>query len=158
MYLFIRHWLAFSLALGALVSLGTASADQSGQFETQHEAAEWILNKMNPMSVRKNVETGGYIYRTADGRFSVTEPFFGNHGNIYFPPPETTVPAGTEVTASWHTHGATMPNIVSETFSPQDIKLNQKFSIDGYLGTPEGKFKYYELNNPNIFTLGKIEN
>ena len=113
---------------------------------------------MNPTSVRNNIETGGYIYRTKEGNFSVTEPFFGNHGNIHFPPPDTAAPAGTVVTASWHTHGATMPNIVSETFSPQDIKLNQRFSIDGYLGTPKGKFKYYELNNPNIFTLGKIDN
>ena len=152
----------YSILIGGLISLmikaGSLQADPLLQFDSQHQAAKWILNRMNPQSVQDNREIGGYIFRNKEGLYGTTEPFYGNHGNIEFPPPRDEIPEDSKVTASWHTHGASMPNIVSETFSPQDIKLNQRYSIDGYLATPKGQFKYYQLNNPKIVNLGRINN
>ncbi|MGI9317257.1 MAG: DUF4329 domain-containing protein [bacterium] len=153
-----RLWLFSAVVLWALMRTALLSAEQPVNFTSEALAAEWVLNKMNPRSVKENREIGGYIYRTKNGTYALTKYFYGNHGNIVFPPPAEEVPKGAIVTASWHTHGASMPNIVSETFSPQDIKLNQKFSIDGYLGTPKGQFKHYQLNNPQIQILGEINN
>jgi len=151
---FVRTGLVgiLGLALCVLPALTTAQPN----FDTIDEAAIHFLSIYNAESVRDNIELGGYLYLTADGFYTSTRILRGEHGSLHFPHPDQLVPDGGQVVASWHTHGAEMPGIVSETFSPQDINLNHKFDIDGYLATPSGQLKHYRLNNPEIRKLGSI--
>lgn len=148
----IRLARTLGLVLIALPGLATAQT----QFDTVDEAAIHILSTHNAESIQHNIELGGYLYLTPDGGYASTRILRGRYGSLHFPPPDQLVPADGQVVASWHTHGAAMAGIVSETFSPQDINLNQKFGIDGYLATPSGQLKHYRLNDPEIRKLEPV--
>lgn len=148
-----------SLLLVSALLIGAhpvVSADSLKVFDSADEAAFNALALANPLSIAENVELGGYIFRTAEGRYASTARLRGDHGRLNFPPPDQLVPGGGETVATWHTHGSAMPGVVSETFSPQDLKLNQRFGVDGYLATPSGQIKHYRLNNPDIRKFGQL--
>ena len=54
-------------------------------------------------------------------------------------------------TAAWHTHGAPNPAFMTELFSPMDLQFFHYYQVDGYLGTPMGRFWEYELANNMIY-------
>ncbi len=147
------------LVAGAvLISSGDSDSDNDSRLATQHEAARNVLNAVNPESVSTNREIGGYIYRNADGSYSHTEPRRGSTDSLYLPPPVEAVPSGTSATASYHTHAAFDSRYDNEIFSPEDIRLDEIFNIDGYLGTPAGALKYHNVNTGTTEELGTIAN
>ena len=148
-------------AIAAAASSGSDSQDNASRIELQHNAARDRLNRINPVSVAENREYGGYVYRNQDGTFSSTEPVRGELASVLLPDPRPgfgAVPAGTETTATYHTHGGFDPRFDNENFSPTDIASDAQLGVDGYLGTPGGQFKYHNVSDGTITTLGTINN
>jgi hypothetical protein len=147
-------------AVGAAVALssGSSSTDTLVRSPSQHAAARRVLNEINPVSVKQNLEYGGYVFRNADGSYSSTAPIKGQAASILLPLPGDVIAPGSVGTATYHTHAAFDPRYDNENFSPSDIAADVAFGLDGYLGTPAGAFKYHEVKTGVIMTLGKIAN
>ncbi len=134
---------------------GTAAADTSQRFSTQDQVAFSVINTINPTSVAENREYGGMVYRNSDGSFGATGPIRGELANVD-PGGPSSVPGDTQATASWHTHGGNDPHFLNEEFSSADLSYSKFFSIDGYLGTPFGKFLLYDVNSNVVTQLGTV--
>ncbi len=156
-------------AAAVLLSSGSSEQDSADRtpppsvsfavnIQAQHDAARGVLNNINPVSVRQNVEHGGYIYQAADGSYAATTPIRGEVASLSLPLPQFAIPSGTRARASYHTHGGPDPRFDNENFSPTDLESDAEFNLDGYLGTPGGQFKYHEVSTGNISTLGRISN
>ncbi len=156
----INPYLIGAGAVGVALALssGSDSTDNLVRLSSQHAAARRVLNEINPVSVAQNREFGGYIFRNADGSYSSTSPIRGEAASVLLPPLSAAVPAGGTGAATYHTHAAFDPRFDNENFSPTDIAADRAFSLDGYLATPAGAFKYHELRTGLIITLGTVAN
>ncbi len=144
---------------GALIASSGSSSKDGGEIivvQGQDNAAFQVLNRINPESVRLNREHGGWIYRNPNGSYGYTEPKLGNVASINIGDVE--VPNGTRRTASYHTHGGPDPRFDNENFSPQDIRADHAFGVDGYLGTPGGYMKHHDVETGKIRTIRRIAN
>lgn len=126
--------------------------------DAQHAAARTVLNVFNPESVAVNREYGGYIYQAADGSYAWTEPIIGEAASVSLPGPIFAIPAGTIQRATYHTHAAFDPRFDNENFSTTDLAGDRSLNVDGYLGTPAGAFKYFDVVTDQVSTLGTINN
>jgi hypothetical protein len=95
-------------------------------------AAIAALNEAIPLTLEKNIEHGGAIYKMEDGNFSYNGP---DPGEKYSFQPGYTP---SEV-AIYHTH-INDPSKFPSFFSPQD---KDRGGIQ-YLGTPSGKIKKFD--------------
>ncbi len=145
-----------AVAVGAAVAIssGSSKQDVTDRKSAQHEVAKSTLNRINPRSVRENREYGTWIYRTADGRYAAAAIQTGEVASVNLP--VNIVPPGNTITASLHTHGGDDPRYANEVFSPADIAGDRAFGVDGYLGTPKGKFLWHDLKNAKVVQLGTI--
>lgn len=144
---------AGAIGAAAALSSGDSGKDNAGRYSSQHDAAWAALSDINPTSVRENTEYGGAIYVNSDGTYSHTNHVKGTRDSVFIDPPAL-IPAGTRATADYHTHGAYEPTLyLTEMFSPQDIYANNYYGTDGYLGTPLGKFLWYQLSTDTIRQL-----
>jgi len=156
----------FSRGVGIGVGLAAAAvAVSSGggddgvpRFAVRNSAARGVLNRINPVSVRKNVEHGGWVYRNADNTFSYTRPVEGTVSSVNIGNPGRVVPNGTVASASYHTHGGPDPRYDNENFSPQDLRADRLVGLDGYLGTPAGFMKLHDVETDTISVVGRINN
>ncbi len=157
----------FGKAVGIGVGLGVAAValssgdsgnDGATRFAVRNDAASSVLNRINPVSVRQNIEHGGWIHRNADNTFGHTEPVAGIVNSVNIGNPSTSVPAGTTASASYHTHGGPDPRYDNENFSPQDLLSDRLAGVDGYLGTPAGFMKLHDLKTNSVTVLGRINN
>ena len=144
------------VAGAVILSSGSSSKDsnESINASNQEEAAFRVLNQINPVSVRESREFGGYVYRNPNGSYGYTNPKRGQYKSINLG--DVRIPNGTRRTASYHTHGNDDPQYVNEEFSPTDIRSNRLSGIDGYLGTPAGKMKFFDLETNTIVTVRNI--
>lgn len=143
-------------AAAALSSSGSSSSDNLIRFRTQNEAARDVLNRINPESIRLNREHGGWVFLTPGSGFGSTTPVLGELASVTLPDPRLAVPSGSQVTATYHTHGGFDPRFDNENFSEQDLASDRAAGVDGYLGTPLGQFKYHNVRTGEIVTLGTI--
>src|SRR5713101_4972084 len=125
-------------------------------------------NDYDPISRRRNLEYGGFIYHNADGTFSYTDPSANNNAGIGTADAlphfwDITIPAGTQRAGWYHTHaafdpGMNMPgnpapgqpgynwhNDGNEVMSPDDMHISEVDlnGLPGYLGTPRGTIEEY---------------
>lgn len=140
----------------AIASSGSDSTDSSMRTQAETDAAFAVLNRINPTSVAQNREFGGWIYRNQDNTYGSSTPVRGEAASLTLPNPAASTPAGSRVTASYHTHAAFDPRFDNENFSPTDISTDNRLGIGGYLATPGGTFQYHFGNN--IQLLGRIAN
>lgn len=131
------------VAVAAIASSGSSSSDSSTRSQAETDAAFAVLNQVNPQSIRENREFGGWVYRNQDNTFGTSTPVRGEAASVTLPSPAVSTPAGSTVTASYHTHAAFDPRFDNENFSPQDIAADNSVGIGGYLGTPGGTFQYH---------------
>jgi len=125
-------------------------------FRTPDAAAFNALEKSNPISIRNNVEVGGFIYENPETkRFHATEPVLGTVDELQLDHIKT--PDGTKTVGDYHTHAdysdfdandnvvrTTNPAIDgfnSDRFSVVDFQGNSFDRTTGYLGTPGGEFR-----------------
>ncbi|MDA9982402.1 DUF4329 domain-containing protein [Gammaproteobacteria bacterium] len=140
-----------AVGIGLVTSSGNPVMDQAARFPTQPNAAFAIMSVVNPISVSRNREHGGSIYRNPDGTFSPSQHVVEGTVNSVGFNPHALVPEGTRATAAWHTHGAGLPGYINEFFSPGDITFNHFWGIDGYLGTPMGRMFEYVLAEQTVY-------
>lgn len=102
------------------------------------------MQHANKKSVAENLEYGGWVYKNPDGTFSYDEPTKGQPAGL------TNMPSkGPNDVAWYHTHGATDPNYDNENFSGADGDkgFSKQENADGYLATPTGVIKKYDVAN-----------
>ncbi|MEE9448098.1 MAG: DUF4329 domain-containing protein [Arenicellales bacterium] len=143
-----------AVLMAALVSSGSDGQDSNVRLADQHAVGKRALNEINPVSVREKREYGGWVYRTPDDRYTFTKPIHGNIDSILLP--KSLIPSGGQPLASFHTHGAFDPRYRSEEFSFADLANNQSSKVDGYLGTPGGKFLWHDHRKNRVINLGAI--
>lgn len=143
-------------AAASLSSSGSATADSLTRFRTQNEAARDVLNGINPRSITLNREFGGWVFVNLDGSFGSSTPVIGQAASVTLPNPALAVPQGSNITASYHTHGAFDPRFDNENFSRQDLESDRQLFIDGYLATPLGQFKLHDVETGAVITLGTV--
>lgn len=128
-------------------------------FSSRDEAANFALDVWNDLSIGQNREYGGIIYST---RIEDSEIFGftivkGGQGSLN---PDLGFKMGDNVTrhASWHTHGNYSnftgkvssaevdyrSGIKSDLFSPDDLEYGRRRQERMYLGTPSGRYKWYD--------------
>jgi len=140
------------------LSSGDGGKDGAERFAERNDAAFNVLNEVNPVSVRTNLEHGGWVYRNADNTFSHTQAVEGTVNTVNIGDPSTDVPAGTTASASYHTHGGPDPRFHNENFSPRDLRSDRMVGLDGYLGTPAGFMKLHDLETESVRVIGRIAN
>ncbi|GJL82156.1 MAG: hypothetical protein DHS20C01_17900 [marine bacterium B5-7] len=143
------------VAVGLTSSSGDKNKDESVRLSAQDNAGRTILNSINPTSVRQNREFGGWVYRNGDGTYGFTRPVAGTIDSVDIGP-KSVVPGGTLATASYHTHGGPDPRYDNEHFSSADIMSDTIQQVDGYLGTPAGRFLHHDLESRSIYLIGNI--
>ena len=155
------------------ISVRHQSAAQTGNFTVgnatltaQDAKAVEALNVANPLSIRDNLEYGGFIYRNPDGTYDYTTPIKG--ADQAFNPSSALhlVPLGSQIVGDYHTHGdysvkhpatgaairtsnPALDSFNSDNFSPTDrsgiaADAAGNASYRGYLGTPSGTFRAFD--------------
>ena len=136
-------------AVAIASSSGNADGAEGG-FTSARDAAQAALNKVNPASIRENREYGGWVYRAKGDSYSVTPAQTGALDHVSLgPKPDATQ-------ASYHTHGAPNRSYDGEHFSASDTRSDNQQGVDGYLGTPLGKFLYYNHSSGQVSQIGNV--
>ncbi|MGE5540837.1 MAG: DUF4329 domain-containing protein [Bacillota bacterium] len=151
----------------------TSDQLNQGPYSTQTEAARAALTYSNPRSIKDNLEYGGVIYRDENGQYWFSGPIRGTPAGVR--PYQATIPSGTQDVGNYHTHGdysvvgpdntttvrtgdARKDDYNSDTFSDPDYQMITRVGegiegYRGYLGTPSGKFLYFD---PKTKTKGTL--
>lgn len=106
-------------------------------------AARTILTSLQEVSVRNNREYCGVILRRADGSLVSSNAFGGSATRCQV----REIPVEGEVVASYHTHGAYLPDYDNEVPSVLDLQVEMEWGIDGYVATPGGRFWHVDGRN-----------
>jgi RHS repeat-associated protein len=131
-------------------------------YQTQKEAARAALANINPKSIKENKEYAGRIYKDESGLYHYSKPVGGTDQTSQ--PSNSPVPEASTVVGDYHTHGdysiegskhqairtsdPKRDSFRSNFFSPQDKQVsshraNGSSTYQSYLGTPSGKFYWY---------------
>lgn len=102
-------------------------ADQADAFAISY------LNSIQRRSFAEHRELCGYFVLTPSGEIAATPPVPGDMATCSQAAP------GTDVFASYHTHGAFDDGYDNEVPSPEDLLADFHFGIDGYVSTPGGR-------------------
>ena len=145
------------LIAGGIVAGAVAVASASGKadgaeggFSSSRDAAQAALNRVNPRSIRENREYGGWVYRAKGDSYSFTPAQSGALDHVSLgPKPQA-------AQASYHTHGAVNSGFDGEHFSASDIRSDNQQRVDGYLGTPLGRFLYHNRASGSIRQIGSV--
>ena len=93
------------------------------------------FDKVQPLSIRDQVEYCGLFGYDAAGRIAATKAVRGGRDSC----DPGLEPPGFEVLASYHTHGAYARDADSEVPSVDDLLGDFEEGIDGYIATPSGR-------------------
>jgi hypothetical protein len=119
-------------------------------YGSKDDAGKAVLELLNPISIRTNLEYGGLILSTPDGQYVYTDPTKGKSDEWeagFLKPKELD---SYNYVGIYHTHGGhAAPSMAGRyyndpnIFSAQDIakadELNDKYNgFTSYLGTPNG--------------------
>lgn len=137
------------------VVLGTASVASNaptlegpwplGPFDSELEAVRAAANHFNPRSLAEDREYLGAVLRQGD-RFTFTvSP--GQRGRDRITA-TIRIPAGFDLTAFWHTHGATGTS--RQFFSEMDTRLAEDWNRPLYLADFTGELKAFRPGDPTL--------
>jgi len=147
-------------------------------FDTSDEAAIDALDYINPISIDKNEEYAGVIYKDPNtGKFYATEPKSKGSGVKSNP---GSAPKGMDRVGDYHTHGdyskegpggvpirtsdPSNDSFNSDNFAKDDkeiLDIRAKLfypGLKGYLGTPSGDYKKYDPATGDISIINRQEN
>jgi hypothetical protein len=144
---------------------------KSGRFATSDGAAKAAVMRYNDKSIRDNVEYGGLVYRTPDGKYDYTKATRGEKDTVNpWDPSSPSIPKCAQEVAYWHTHGdhsdrngnrttRAKDYYASNDFSPEDktaAKTGMKHDdpdYRAYLGTPSDGYKGYSPQTNQTYRL-----
>lgn len=134
-------------------------------------------NDYDPISRRRNLEYGGFVYQNPDGTYSYTDPSANNRAGIGTPDElpnfwNITIPPGTQRAGWYHTHASFDPGMNgpgnpapgqpgynwhddgNEVMSDPDKNISDQLlhGMPGYLGTPRGTIEEYLHGRPTVLT------
>jgi RHS repeat-associated protein len=119
-------------------------------FTTSEAAARDALQYINPRSIYEGREFGGWIRQVKSSAFTYDEPTRGTKDSLPNMPE-----MGTTDVAWFHTHGDPDPRYDNEHFSPQDKQFGEYYDANGYLGTPAGVIKKYNVDTGTVSIIGR---
>ncbi len=134
---------AITWVLPEITLRGTSTQSRAGErFNTQDEAARAALAEIYRPTLANNVEYGGIIYRTPDGKYSFSPPITdGANGEVT--PHNSPIPPGAVPVGWYHSHphreadNEPAPTRL-ELYSGKDRAYSAGHG-DGYLITPNGQ-------------------
>lgn len=130
-------------------------------FKTQRLAAIDFGKTFNGKSIESNKEYGSSIYPIKiDGKtyYTYSVPNTGTAYEVDPSLPPIAQPLGPKATAIVHTHGAYSKYDDKNNFSKgdgEDIDYFKSKNIDGYVATPNGSLKEYDVNKDKKETISK---
>lgn len=139
--------------LRAETTAGQGSLVWAPVFDSELAAVLDAVNLYNPVSVKKDVEYMGAVYKHAFGR-TVRYGYTVGMGE----PGKDTVtisvrlPIDSELLAFWHTHGAS--HWTRNYFSDIDTKLARDWGLPFYLATAQGELHVFQ---PGDRVMGRFE-
>jgi len=115
-----------------------------------------VLDSINPLSVAYDIEYGGNVYYSPI-RGIIVSPPQTNHNphNVLIIPDNILTLNGFVKIGNYHTHAASNPDYLDETFSRQDTT---KTYFKEYLATPMGKILKYDPRFGRMLILDRKEN
>ena len=144
---------------------------KGGRFATADGAAKAAMMRYNDKSIRDNVEYGGLVYKTPDGKYDYTKATRGEKDTVNpWSPLSPSMPRCAQEVGYWHTHGdhsdrdgnrttRAKDYYGSNNFSPEDkAAAKQGMEHDhpdyrGYLGTPSDGYKGYNPKANQTYRL-----
>jgi len=139
----------------AVASSGSDDKDDATRYPREEGAAFGVARSTNPTCVRENREYGAWIYRNQDGSYAHLPVRRGDVASVSLGSPSA-VPSGSVATASYHCHGGPDPRYINEEFSPQDLRADRFFNVNGYLSTPGGALKKHTVSTDTISRIGTV--
>jgi hypothetical protein len=115
-------------------------------------AAIHILDSINPISIKANIEFGGDIYIDHSYAIYVTNPRTDSNAHSVMIYPDTLNWMNRMKVANYHTHAAQNPDYLDETFSSTDTT---KTRFKEYLATPMGKILKYDPRLGRMLILNR---
>ena len=144
---------------------------KSGRFATADGAAKAAVMRYNDKSIRDNVEYGGLVYRTPDGKYDYTKATRGEKDTVNpWDPASPSIPKCAQEVAYWHTHGDHSDQNGNRTTRAKDYYASNDFSPEdkaaartgmkhddpdyrAYLGTPSDGYKGYSPQTNQTYRL-----
>ena len=125
----VRNLLVLLIAaMFAAVSARAMPADEAA-------LARALLRELQTDSIRTSREYCGLIGRQRDGRLVAITARRGSRARCRYPE----APAGMDIVASYHTHGAFLRQYDNEVPSVMDVLSDIRFGTRGYVSTPGGR-------------------
>lgn len=125
------------LRLAAITSLVLLlSGPVAAQSRAEQDLAKQTLRALQAESIRGNREFCGVIGEDASGRLIVSEANRGTRARCRYP----NAPVGTNLVATYHTHGAFLKRFDNEVPSVLDVLADMSTGTNGYISTPGGRF------------------
>ena len=103
-----------------------------------------LFNDIQPTSIAEDREYCGLIGIDAAGDLIATEPRRGRVSSCLPPAPQS---VDFVVVASYHTHGSSSPEYLTEIPSFDDMRTDIEDDTDGYIATPGGRMWYVDARD-----------
>jgi RHS repeat-associated protein len=115
--------------LGLKAKTGSCSQSQRGRFSSADGAARAALLRYNDKSIRDNLEYGGLIYQTPNGKFDYTKAIRGGKDGVDpWDEKAPKVPKCAREAGYWHTHGDHSDKRGNRTTKSKDYYDSNNFS------------------------------
>lgn len=145
-------WIGIALvAAFAIVACDAAENDGNirkansnvGVLEDVVVLAKLVIGQLQEDSFKKNVEYCGYITASPDGELKIVGPekgtVFGCRKPLVYKPDK--------IVASYHTHGAIDPRVITEIPSSRDFDAVASERVDAFIGTHGGRFWHVDFES-----------
>jgi len=132
------HRLKIGIATVLALAAGAFHTPAQAQERDLIETARATLAGIQSRSFSQNREFCGLIGRTVQGNLVITRPRQGGPDGCR--PKSFFFLNKIEVLASYHTHGAHLPNETVEVPSTFDLEADAEEGIFGFVSTPGGRF------------------
>ncbi|WP_426389182.1 RHS repeat-associated core domain-containing protein [Variovorax sp. R-27] len=144
---------------------------KGGRFATADGAAKAAMMRYNDKSIRDNVEYGGLVYKTPDGKYDFTKATRGEKDTVNpWGPTAKSIPKCAQEVGYWHTHGDHSDQYGNRTTRAKDYYGSNNFSPEdkdaakagmqhdhpdyrGYVGTPSDGYKGYNPKANQTYRL-----
>jgi hypothetical protein len=157
--------------LGLQAAPAKCKTAKGGRFATADGAAKAAMMRYNDKSIRDNVEYGGLVYKTPDGKYDFTKATRGEKDTVNpWGPTAKSIPKCAQEVGYWHTHGDHSDQYGNRTTRAKDYYGSNNFSPEdkdaakagmqhdhpdyrGYVGTPSDGYKGYNPKANQTYRL-----